>query len=110
MGTLTYTNVLVDGNTGLGVKIMQNFTDALTVLNGGLDEDNLAEGADLHVASMEANTAAVVAEMEPAVVAHESYVDLPTVETAMLEVTDADDNVLFQIDVDGDVVVGPSEA
>jgi hypothetical protein len=106
MSTLNFTHTLVDGNTGLGVKIMQNFTDAKTVLNGGLDGGNFASGADIHAASMEANTKAVVAAIEPAVVAEESYVEIPTVGTAKLEIQDSTGAVLFQIDVDGHTKVG----
>jgi len=106
VSTLTYTHTLVDGNTGLDVKIMQNFTDAKTVLNGLLDGGNLASGANMHIDSMDANTKAVVARIDPAVEAEESFVDLPTVGTAMLEIQDSAAAVLFQIDVNGHTKVG----
>lgn len=106
MSTLNFTYVLVDGNTGLGVKIMQNFNDAKTVLNGLLDGGNLASGANMHVDSMDANTKAIVARIDPAVDVEESYVDIPTVGTAKLEIQDSAATVLFQIDASGHTKVG----
>jgi hypothetical protein len=105
MSALTYTYTLIDGNTGLGVKIMQNLTDAKAVLNA-MDETNFAVLANAHAASMDANTKAVVARIDPAVVAEESFVDIPTVGTAKLEIQDSAAAVLFQIDASGHTKVG----
>lgn len=42
MSTLTYTNVLVANVPEDVTKVQQNFVDARTVLNGGLDADNVS--------------------------------------------------------------------
>ena len=101
---LTYT--FATGNTGLGVKIMQNFNDLLAVLNANLDQDNIDDETWLSIQKMIATTKFVAALIENQNEAADLVFDISDVAAVKFKITDSEDAVLFQIEEDGTVKTG----
>ena len=101
---LTYT--FATGNTGLGVKIMQNFNDLLAVLNANLDQDNIDDETWLSIQKMIASTKFVAALIENQNEAADLVFDISDVAAVKFKITDSADAVLFQIEQSGTVKVG----
>ena len=102
--TLTYT--FATGNDGLGVKIMQNFNDLLTVLNDQLDENNIDDETWFAIKKMIASTKFVAPLIENQSPGQDLVVDISDVAAVKFKITDSDDAVLFQIEEDGTVKTG----
>ena len=101
---LTYT--FATGNTGLGVKIMQNFNDLLVVLNTNLDQDNIDDETWLSIQKMIASTKFVAALIENQNEAVDLVFDISDVAAVKFKITDSADAVLFQIEQSGTVKIG----
>ncbi len=57
MSTITLTNELTNATTADADEVMENFEDITTVVNGAIDEDNIAATTALSVASLEVSGA-----------------------------------------------------
>jgi len=102
--TLTYT--FSDGESGLGTKIMQNFDDLLTVLNGSLDHDNIDDETWLSIKKMIASTKFIANLIESQTEGENLVFDISDVAAVKFKITDSNDVVLFQIQQDGTIKVG----
>jgi hypothetical protein len=106
MSFINYTNTFADGNTTLGTKVTQNFTDITTVLNGALDGANIKSGTDIAIKKMTASTKFVPAKIDSKSETLDLSVEIPDAIGSKLKVTNSADTVLFQIDSTGQVIYG----
>ena len=106
MPNISYTYTFSDGNTSLGTKIQQNFTDITDIINGALDGDNLKSGASMAIKKMTASTKFVTAKISSKMAAQDLVFNIPTSGAAKVQVKNSTDTVLFEIDLNDGVTIG----
>lgn len=104
MSVITYTNTFTAGDSLLGSKIMQNFNDVTTVLNGLLEETNLKTNTSMSINTITASTKIRTSKINTPTM-EDMTIAIPTSGDTKLIVRNSNDVVIFEIDNNGDLII-----